>query len=45
MEKKKVINGLEIDILRNSSQKICGCPEGWFLRVWESKKTPKRPAG
>ena len=22
-----------------------GCPEGWFLRVRVSKKTPRRPAG
>ena len=21
------------------------CPEGYFLRVWVSKKTPRRPAG
>ena len=25
--------------------KCFGCPEGWFLRVWVSKKTPRRPAG
>ena len=35
---------LEIDILRNSSQKI-GCPDGCFLRVWVSKKTHRRHAG
>ena len=34
---------LEIDILRNSSLKKIGCPEGWILRVWVSKKTPLTP--
>ena len=37
MEMKRFNYMLEIDILRNSSQKI-GSPEGWFLRVWVSKK-------
>ena len=31
---------LEIDILRNFSQKQSGCPEGCFLRVWVSKRRP-----
>ena len=44
MEMEKFKYMLEIDILRNSSQKI-GCPEGYFLRVWVSKKIPRRPAG
>ena len=35
-EKKRHM--LEIDILRNSSLKRIGCPEGWILRVWVSKK-------
>ena len=53
--KMKIFNYmLEIDILRNSSQIYFfwgggggggGCPEGCFLRVWVSKKTPRRPAG
>ena len=38
MEMKKFNYMLEIDTLRNSSQKI-GCAEGCFLRVWVSKKT------
>ena len=46
---EKFNNMLEIDILRNSSQFFFwgggGCPEGYFSRVWVSKKTPRRPAG
>ena len=46
MELKKFnyIIMLEIDILRNSSQKN-GCPERYFLRVWVSKKIPRHPGG
>ena len=36
---------LGIDILRNSSQNKIGCPEGCYLWVWVSKKTPRCPAG
>ena len=44
---KKFNYMLEIDILINSSQKNLGVlrAEGCFLRVWVSKKTPRRPAG
>ena len=35
MEMDKFKYMLEIDISRNSSQKI-GCPDGCFLRVWVS---------
>ena len=47
MEMEKFKYMLEIDILRNSSQRNMGVltPEGCFLRVWVSKKTPRRPAG
>ena len=45
MEMKIFNYMLEIDILRNSSTKKIGCPEGCFLRVWVSKKTPRCPAG
>ena len=38
MEMRKFNYMLEIDILRNSSLKKIGCPEGCFLRVWVSKK-------
>ena len=41
---KKINYKLEIEVFRNSTQKI-GCPEGFFLRVWVSKKAPRRPAG
>ena len=40
MEMEKLHHMLEIDILRNSSLKKIGCPEGWFLRVWVSKRLP-----
>ena len=40
MEMKNVNYMLEIDILRNSSQKSLGVLRGDFLRVWVSKKTP-----
>ena len=43
-EMKKFNDKLEIEIFRNSTQKN-GCPEGYFLRVWVSKKAPRRPAG
>ena len=43
-EMKKFNYKLEIEIFRNSTPKI-GCPEGFFLRVWVSKKAPRRPAG
>ena len=43
MEMKKFNCMLETDILRNSSHNSFGCPEGCFLRVWVSKKTPRRP--
>ena len=36
---------LEIDILRKFSPKFLGVLRGVFLRVWVSKKTPRRPAG
>ena len=36
---------LEIDILRNSSFKKIGCPEGLFLRVCVPKKTPRLLVG
>ena len=45
MEMKKFNYMPEIDILRNSSLKKIGCPNACFLRVWVSKKTPRRPAG
>ena len=45
MEREKFIYMLEINILRNFSQKQIGCPEVCFLRGWVSKKTPRRPAG
>ena len=44
-EMKKFNYKLEIGIFRNSSQNQIGCPEGFFLRVWVSKKAPRRPAG
>ena len=31
--------------LKKILTKSFGCPEGCFLRVWVSKKTPRRPAG
>ena len=45
MEMKKFNYMVEIDILRNSSQKKVGVLMGVFLRVWVFKKTPRRPAG
>ena len=38
---------LEIEIFWNSTLKNLGVltPEGFFLRVWVSKKAPRRPAG
>ena len=42
MEMKIFNHMLEIDILRNSSQSFLGVLEGCFLRVWVSKKTPRR---
>ena len=47
IEMKKCNFMLEIDILRNSSQKSLGVlrPEGCFLRGWVSKKKPRLPAG
>ena len=44
-EIKKFNYNLEIEISRNSTQKKFGCPERFFLRVWVSKKAPRRPAG
>ena len=37
-EMKKFNYKLEIEIFRNSTQKYVGVPEGFFLRVWVSKK-------
>ena len=45
MEMKKFNYMLEIDILRNFSQKNLGVVRGAFLRVWVSKKTPRHPVG
>ena len=45
MEMKKFDCMLEIDIFKKFLIKEFGCPEGCFLRVWVSKKTPRRPAG
>ena len=45
MEMKKFNYMLEINVLRNSSQKSLGALRGAFLGVWVSKKTPRRPAG
>ena len=45
MQMKKFNYRLEIDILRNSSQKNVGVQRGVFLKVWVSKKTPGHPAG
>ena len=36
---------LEIEIFRNFTHKKFGCPDGFFLRAWVSKKAPRRPAG
>ena len=45
-EMKKFNYKLEIEVFRNSvDTKKFGCPEGFFLRVWVSKKAPRRPAG
>ena len=44
-EMKKFNYKLEIEIFRNSTLKKFGCPEGFVLRVWVSKKAPRRPAG
>ena len=44
-EMKKNNFKLEIEIFRNSTQKIFGYPEMFFSRVWVSKKAPRRPAG
>ena len=40
-EMKKINYNLEIEIFRNSTQKKIGCPEGFFLKVWVSKKAPR----
>ena len=42
MMMKKFNYMFEIDILRKFPHKKIGCPEGCFLRVWVSKKTPRR---
>ena len=44
-EMKKINNKLEIEIFRKFIQKEIGCPEGFFLKVWVSKKAPRHPAG
>ena len=44
-EMKEFNYKLKIEIFRNSTHKKIGCPEGFFLRVWVSKKAPRRPAG
>ena len=44
-EMKEFNYKLKIEIFRNSTRKKIGCPEGYFLRVWVSKKAPRRPAG
>ena len=44
-EMKKFNYKLEIEIFRNSTLKRFGCPDRFFLRVWVSKKAPRRPAG
>ena len=41
----KEMKKFEIEVFRNSTQKKIGCPEGFFFRVWVSKKAPRRPAG
>ena len=45
MMMKKFNDMLEIDIFKKFLSKEYGCPDGCFLRVWVSKKTPRRPAG
>ena len=43
-EMKKFNYKLEIEIFRNSSQKDLGVLRVFFIRVWVSKKAPRRPA-
>ena len=45
MEMKKINYMLEIDFFKKILTKESGCPGGCFLRVWVSKKTPRRPPG
>ena len=41
MEMKTINDMLETDVhFVRFLTKEFGCPEGWFLRVWVSKKTP-----
>ena len=42
---KKFNSKLEIEIFRKSTQKDFGVLKGFFLKVWVSKKAPRRPAG
>ena len=42
---KKFNYKLEIDIFSKFHTIEFGYPEGFFLRVWVSKKAPRRPAG
>ena len=44
-EMRKLNYKLKIEIFRNSIKIKSGCPEGFFSRVWVSKKAPRRPAG
>ena len=45
MEMKKFNYMVEIDILRNSSQKKIGCPDGCFFKGLGVQKTPRSPPG
>ena len=38
---KKFNYNVEIEIFRNSTQIFWGCPEGFFSKVWVSKKAPR----
>ena len=42
-EMKKFNYKLEIEFKKFHTKKF-GCPKGFFLRVWVSKKAPRRPA-
>ena len=44
MEMKRINYMLDRHFMKFLTQ-IVGCPEGCFLRVWVSKKTPRCPAG
>ena len=44
-EMEKFNYKLEIEVFRNSTLINLGVLRGSFLRVWVSKKAPRRPAG